>query len=99
MNDKEDNIRNFNARIFIKGKCYNFDHVNDFPEPVNDKEITSGIWKAFQLIKNLLGFIQPFNFFSNKNNRKILTKWLLSLLFLSLFLMVTLGLLFNFNSK
>jgi hypothetical protein len=99
MNDKEENLRNFNARIFIKGKCYNFDNVQKHKKPINDKKITSSLWRFFQLINNLFNFIQPFSLFSNKVNKKILIKWLAALFLLILLMMVIFGVFFKFTNR
>ena len=99
MNDREENLRNFNARIFIKGKCYNFDNIQKYKEPINDRKITSSIWRFFQLINNLLDFIQPFSFFSNKVNKRILIKWLATLFLLILLMIVIFGVFFKFTNR
>ena len=74
MNKSEENSREFNARIFIKGKCYTFDQIYNYEEPVNDKIITSVIWHTYNYIKEFLircfTFLLPFKIISTKKEKK-----------------------------
>jgi hypothetical protein len=74
MDKTEENFREFNARIFIKGKCYTFDQIYTYDEPINDKIITSVIWHTYNYISGffhkLFTIIMPFKIFSNQKNKK-----------------------------
>lgn len=99
MNKDDELVRNFNARIFIKGKCYTFDTLEDHEEPINDKEITSFIVKIFQLIKTIINYFSPGVIFYNKHNKKIILKGFLILIILSFLLIFFWFLAFKFQIR
>ena len=74
MDKNEENFREFNARIFVKGKCYTFDQIYSYEEPVNDKIITSIIWHTYNYIKTFFAkffnILIPFKIFSSDKTKK-----------------------------
>jgi hypothetical protein len=84
MNKTDETLREFNGRIFIKGKCYNFDQVYTYDEPINDKIITSSLWHGYQYIKSFiikfLEIIFPFKVFKTKKEKQLTLIWSLILL-------------------
>jgi hypothetical protein len=93
---KDDEIqRNFNGRIFIKGKCYNFDTIQPYGEPINDVEITSTLAKFFIGVKKLINYFTPGMIVTSKYNKKVMITWMLVVLSLMLFSMVIWFFFFN----
>jgi hypothetical protein len=95
---KDDEInRNFNARMFIKGKCYTFDTLDEYNQPVNDKEITSILMKLIVWFKYIINNFSPTTIFYNKQIKKIIIRWMIILGLISFFFIISYFLIFKFN--
>jgi hypothetical protein len=86
MSEEHDNNRNFTARIFIKGKCYNFDNKNNEIkiQCINDQKINSPIIIFFQSIKKIFFRTFSFNWTINNYYFNVLIKTFIILCLMSL---------------
>ena len=89
MSEENDNNRNFTARIFIKGKCYNFDNKpNEIkPQCINDQQINSPIIIFLQWTKKIFFKTFPFNWTINNYYFNMLIKTFIVLFLISLLIL------------